>query len=570
MIKYINTNFFKSTKGKFVKMIKNPKILLVTLASVLTLSGCTDRVIVNPQVEAPKNPDTQSSITVIQPNNNYNGSTNNNNNTTSPEEDTFKPEPIVETKLDDEMLNVIRTEVSLNDSALQQFRNNVGNIEVKYQYSELFGADLALDRYNSMKEYDSRASVYIVNGKIDESKLRTTILDNNKEYLSSYSGNRYSEFSSSEFNKVFNVFLEALEYIIKNGTDLGQLDEKLGDLKILKMSSNGSGVMTDENTILALNLDVIATYQSKNPNIDYLRTVVLHETNHFGQISSENEKAKEGYDRNLGISYRWDDLKVNPLNYSWYNEGAAEKLMTAQYGKYIEPTVYANNVKGIDSITLSAILRDDVDELTLSQMSLQTDLNELFKIFNCKDTQDKIEVINMMYAFDITINQNAEFFTAYKDKYGKQIDNRYDYFSSLNASVAQTLTKNFYMNLSSYLINNNATLEDIFSTISIFETEMSRLTKFGSSSSIEENTEFISMYRDVQADFFKIIADYLGLETEDIVIFYNAYYGDNLSDVSTTSMLEEDELEYVNRILDSRSSNKRNTVNEVGISFKIK
>lgn len=557
MIKYINTKFFKSKKGKFTKMIKNSKILLVTLASVLTLSGCTERVVVNQQGEISNNSTNQSSITV---------STDSSN---SVEEDTFKPEPIVETELDDEMLNVIRTKVSLNDSSLQQFRNNVGSIEVEYRYSELFGSELALDRYNSMKEYDSNASIYIVNGKVDESKLKAKILDNNNEYLSSYSGNRYSAFSLSEFNKVFNIFLESLNYSINNGTDLGQLDEKLGDLKILKMSSNGSGVMTDENTILALNLDVIATYQSKNSNIDYLRTVVLHETNHFAQISSENEKNKEGYDRNLGISYRWDDLKVNPLNYSWYNEGAAEKLMTAQYGEYIEPTVYANNVKSLDSITLSAILRDDVDELTLSQLSLQTDLNELFKIFNCKNNQDKIEVINMMYAFDITINQNTEFFNAYKEKYGKQLDNRYDYFNSLNASVAQTLTKNFYTNLSSYLINNNATLEDIFSTISIFETEMSRLTKFGSSSSIEENTQFISMYRGVQGDFFKIIAEYLDLETKDIVTFYNAYYGDSLSNVSTTSMLEEEELEYVNRILDSRSSNKKNTINEVGTSFKI-
>ena len=566
MIKYINTNFFKSIKGKFLSIVKNKKILLVTLASVITLSGCSDRIVIeDPKVDIDKRPTIEHSQIIQTPSNQNSSSP-----TTNPNTETNKPAPIVTTKLDEEMLNVIRTEVSLNDSALTQFKNNVSNINVNYQYSELFGTELALDRYNSMKEYESSASVYIVNGKIDKAKLKSVILENNKEYLSSYSGSRYSEFSSSEFNKVFNVFLEALEYIVENGTDLGQLDEKLGDLKILKMSSNGSGVMTDENTILALNLDVIATNQAKNPNIDYLRTVVLHETNHFGQISSENEKEKEGYSRNLGISYRWDDLKVNPLNYSWYNEGAAEKLMTAQYGKQIEPTVYPNNIKSMDSITLSALLRNDVDELTLSQLSLQTDLNELFKIFNCKDEQDKIEVINMMYAFDITINQNTEFFNAYKDKYGKQVENRYDYFSSLNASIAQTLTKNFYINLSDYLISNDATLEDIFSNISVFETEMSRLTKFGSQSYVEENEAFISMYRGIQNEFFGIIADYLGLETEDITMFYNAYYGDNLSDVSTTSMLDEDELDYVNRKLDSRSTNKRYTINEVGESFKIR
>ena len=559
MIKYINANFFKSIKGKFLNIIKNKKVLFVTLASVITLTGCSNQIVVEePKIEVDKRPVIEQSNTIEIP------------SIQESTVETNKPAPIIKTKLDEEMLNIIRTEVSLNDSALTKFKNKVGNIDVKYQHSELFGTELALERYNSIKEYESNASVYIINGKIDKSKLKTTILENNKEYLSSYSGSRYSEFSSSDFNKVFNVFLESLEFIINNGTDLGQLDEKLGDLKILKMTSNGNGVMTDENTILALNLDVIATNQVKNPNIDYLRTVVLHETNHFGQINSENEKEKEGYDRNMGISYRWDDLKINPLNYSWYNEGAAEKLMTAQYGKPIEPTVYPNNIKSMDSITLSALLRNDVDELTLAKLSLQTDLNELFKIFNCADEQDKIEVINMMYAFDITINQNAEFFTAYKDKYGKQIDNRYDYFNSLNSSIAQTLTKNFYINLSNYLISNDATLEDIFSNISIFETEMSRLTKYGSQSNLEENEAFISMYRGIQNEFFGIVAQYLGLDVEDITMFYNAYYGDALSDVSTTSTLDEYELDYVNRILDSRSMNKKNTINEVGESFKIK
>lgn len=574
MINYLNMDFFKKVKRKFIKMIRSKEVLALTLASALTLTGCvSDELVENTKVSI-KNDNSfietneqNSEQKTMDDNNNDN--TNDNNNDYEIQEDTFKPTPIVKTKLDEEMLQVLKTEVSLNDNSLRQLISKIGNISVNYKYSELFGTELALAKYEAIKEYKSSSSVYIVNRKINESLLKQKILDNNKEYLSTYSGGRYSEFSSSEFNKIFNIFLEGLEYVIANGTDLGQLDEKLGDLKIFKMSSNGSGVVTDENTILALNPTVIATYEARNNKIDYWRTVILHETMHFGQISSENEKKQEGYDRNLGISYRWDDLKVNPLNYSWYNEGTAEKLMIAQYGEDIEPTVYPNNIKSLDSITLSALLRNDVDELTLSKISLQTDLNQLFKIFNCKDEQDKIEVINMMYAFDITINQNTEFFNAYKEKYGSPIENRYDYFGSLNASIAQTLTKNFYINLSDYLINHNATLEDIFSNISIFETEMSRLTKFGQQTYLEENSDFIVMYRDVQNDFFNIVANYLGLEQEDIIVFYNAYYGDNLSDVSNTSMLTTDELNYINEILESRSMNKRNTVSEVSNSFKI-
>jgi hypothetical protein len=556
MIKKINKDYFEELKSQ--KRSMGAKVFLVTVAGALTLSGCTEYKVVDIKDNTLTNDPPKQTDTLLP---NSGGST---------VEEDFTPDKIVKTELSEEMLTIIQTEVSLDNNLLNKFESSVSNIDVKYKYSELFGSEAALNRYKEMKEYDSKPTTYIKGTKLEVSAIRSRILENNKNYLSEYKGNKYSALSSSEFEKIFNIFISGLEYCVQNGTDLGQLDEKLGDLKILQTTANGSGIMTDEDTILAINPTVIATYTSRNPNIDYTKTVVLHETMHFGQINSEHEKEEEGYSSNLGLSYRWDDLKVNPLDYTWYNDGAAEKMMLDQYGKDIDPTVYPNSIKSLDSITLSALVRGDVDEMTISQLSLKTDLEELFKRFNCKNDEDRTEVINMMFSFDITLNQNADFFNAYKEKNGVTLPDRHKYFNSLNASIAQTLTKNFYINLSNYLEKNDAELGDIFSMISVFETEMSRLTKYNQKTSVKENADFIATYNSIQRQFFDVIASHLGLETSDIILFYNAFYSDALSDTTTTSLLDSYEVEYANQILESRSSVKKNTVNEIGESFKIK
>lgn len=559
MIKNINFKFFKSLKWKALKMVKNKKILLVTLASIAMLSGCVSK-----NYEQPKNPYNYNVNGYYQKVENK-PDTNNSNN-----KDDFTPKPIVQTKLDEEMLKTLKTETSLNIASLNQFISNIKGIKVEYQYSELFGSDLALQKYNSLKEHESSATKYVVNGKINKSLIRETVLRNNKEFLKNYVGTKYKELDLAMFETVFNIFIDGLEYIVSNDTDLGQLDEKIGDLKILYSSGTGTGEMTNDKTILGINLKIVDTYKAKKPDIDYIRTVVLHETNHFGQIHSEKERTLEGYARNLGILYRWNDLKVNPLDYTWYTEGSAELLMTDQYGSEIAPTVYEHNIRSLDSLTLSALLRSDVDELTLAKLSYQTDLNELFKRFNCTNDEEKIEVINMMYAFDIALYQNKDFFNAYEEKYGKIIDNRYDYFSSLYSSIAQTLTKNFYTNLSTYLTSHKMTLEEIFSSISVFETEMNRLTKYTQSNYAEENNDFIKMYCDLQRQFFEIVAKSYGVSVNDIVTMYNAYYGDDISNVALSSALDQNELKYVNRIIQERSFNKAQTVNEIEASFKIR
>lgn len=538
-MKYWNENFFKRVKNKWnLLKIQNKiklAILPVSLVAILT-SGCQPQEVAVPQTNTPQ----VSSVSEIQ-------------NTSSPE--------TVTTNLSEEVLDTLNQKISCLDSDIGTFSSYVHNLDVYYENSEYFQIEESLAKYAAMKEYDTDTSVFIKNGTIDESALKQQILKNNSQYLSSFSGSKYKELEDSDFDTIFKTVVKGLNLYLNEDIDLTQLDDKLANLKILSMSTSGSGMVTDDG-IMAFNLNVIETRQQSYPNVDYLKITVLHEANHLIQVSSVKEREEEGYSRNLGVAYEWDDLALNPLFFSWYVEGAAEQLMLKDYDNSLEAPTYKNNVNAIETITLANILRDDVDEMTLSKLSLQSDLEKFFSVFHCQTEKDKIEVIKMMYAFEICINQPSDFSNFYKDMTGNNLST-YDYQDSLKASIAQTLTKQFYEGLAESVSNNSATLEDVFSMISSFETEMNRLTKYSNDYYYDANEGFIAMYQEIQEQFFTLLSNSLNLSVERIQELYNLYYHDNISNWTTTSLLGNDEITFVNGLLTSRSSNKTKTINEL-------
>lgn len=327
------------------------------------------------------------------------------------------------------------------------------------------------------------------------------------------------------------------------------------------MTSQGSGMVTDDG-IMAFNLEVIATRQQQYPNVDYLRMTVLHEGNHLVQVSSVKERENEGYDRNLGIAYSWNDLKVNPLLYTWYVESSAEYLKNYQYGEGIERTAnYENQVKSLESVTLATLLKDGVTETTFAQLSLQSDLNKLFEHFNCRTDADKLEVLQMMYSLEVCLNQPTEFSKFYKETTGSSLD-IYNYQDSLKASIAQTLTKKFYENLAISTASNQYSLKDIFSIMSTFEIEMNRLTKFSNDYYEASNREFISNYGGIQRQYLELISKSLNMSVDDLLSLYNSYYHDDISKVNQMNTTNGKE-NFINELLQNRETNRQRAVNEM-------
>ncbi len=558
-MKYLNKEFFINVKRrlKVIKKSSITKISALSLAVVLLVSGCgvkesTPQQSVN---------NSSNSYTQYDESNTHNSS----NTTTTP-----SPSKPIEIKSDltDAEMKLLEQQVSINNQDSQAFASYVHGISVDYEGSEYFEINQAFQRYQSIQEYETVSSNFIQNGKINELALKQQVIDNNKTYLENTQSKKYTQLDASTFNKVFSNLVDALNYNLSNTSDIdiNQLDDNLTNLRIFRMTTPGSGATTDDG-IVAVNLEDISTRQQRYPNVDYLRMTVLHEGNHLVQVSSVKEREQEGYSRNLGIAYSWEDLKINSLFYKWYVESSAEYLKNYQYGKDSLTTTYENHVQSLEMMTLATILKGNVDDTTLAKISLQSDLNKLFEIFNCQNNQDKIEVLNMMYAMEICLNQPTEFSKLYKESTGESL-NTYKYQDSLESSIGQTLSKKFYENLASYTTGSNHSLKEIFSIISTFELEMSRLTWFSSDSCTDTNESFIKAYTDIQNYYFNLLAKSLGMSLEDLKGLYNSYYHDEISQVNYANLGESQD-KFLSSIIQSRENSRKNTVGEIS-TFKTK
>ena len=547
-MKYFNKSFFNHLKGnlKVMKEITIKRIAIFSLTTLLLVSGCSPDKTTNKQASNSDNFYYESTIMPSTPSQSATNSVD------------------IKTSLSEEELKLLEQETSLSELEYSKFISDIHSLPVEYENSEYFQIQQAFSRYENIKEYDTESSNFIKDGKVDEEALRKKVIENNNNYFANKKSGKYSLLDNATFEKVFRSLIDSINYNLQYtpNIDIAQLDDNLTNLRIFRMTTPGSGMVTDD-AIVAVNLEVIATRQSEYPNVDYLRMTVLHEGNHFVQASSVKEREQEGYSKNVGVAYAWDDLAVNPLFYTWYTESSAEHLKLYQYGDGAEITTYENQVKGLEMMTLATLPKEGVDSTSLAKVSLQPNLTQLFTIFNCQTKEEQLEVLNMMYAMEICYNQPTEFSKFYKEQTGQTLE-IYNYQDSLKGSIAKTLTKNFYENLATYL-SKGKSVKDIFSMITTFEVEMARFTRYTNTEFMDTNESFLSMYREIQEEFFSLLSENLNMNVEEITSLYNTYYHDEISNISQSD-LSSDSKDFINKLLQSRNSNKKSTIAEMGIS----
>ena len=526
-------------------------VLFIVLAFSLLIffSGCSRDISTSPEYITPKNT-SASKITETEPSQVI-GS-------------------IPKVTLNEELQRIIEAEIRLSAEAYAGMRDFISGTTITYEHDELFGIGTALEKYYAMTEYETKSGEFIQGGKINRKKLRDRILTNSEEYSQTSAGNMYKAFTVSEFDKIFGIFVDTLEFWLEQadviGIDVEQLDDKLKDIKLLNSNSGFYQGHTDsENNILALNLDSIANSQNNSPDIDYIRSIAIHETNHFIQFESVLEREKEGYLHNGGIRYEWEDLAVNPLGWEWFTEGAAEKLKLEAYGEGAVVTNYEENVKAIEAIALAAILSEDVGTTTIEKLSFQSDLNKLFNIFECRTEEDKKEIVKMMYAFNIIYAESEDFFETYQSSAGSKMSyyDKSNYWDGLKASAAGTLTKIFYSNLSKKMSERQLKLEEVFTLVSVFETELNRITWYSTGSRLEANCDFFDNYISIQNEYFMLLSYEADIDSEKLYNAYNAYNASLKSGVIQLSFLSADKNRFLTDIAENRQNNKKNSINEV-------
>jgi len=424
-----------------------------------------------------------------------------------------------------EML-MLRSEVLLTEESIVSLLDLLSNMEVYYQHSDLFEIEAALRQYRSMNLVSPFSEEIIRNNYVDASHLYDIVLKNNEEFKIEKPHRNVEDISNNVFRNIVDIIAIIVNEKLNSDAeiDIYILDNTLKNLCIFELGGFQTAAVEHKIPLLSVNFPNLEYHQQQNPDKDMLGNIVRHEGVHLMQIDYINN---DQWDLNSGVSYSYRNLIINTLWWDWFTEGAAEKLHL-RVGE--SPFVYHGQINDIEALSLTVIMNDNVTPTSIEELTLQRDLNKVFEIFGSSSEQEKEEIIKMMYAFELLHNRSREFSNNYKEKNNSDftISDFDKYALQLRPAISQTLSKIFYINLSTSLLDNSMTLKEIFTVINAFEIEMNRFTRYDSEGRADSNAEFINNYIEIQNGFFNCISQNLDMKPEDIktmlIHFNNTYF----------------------------------------------
>lgn len=505
--------------------MKRLSALVLVLSLLLSMTGCSSGS-TQPPVQPPVQPQ----------------------QTTPPVRPPSTPAPSKPNSELPELLEDLDAPLTLAEDQAQAFLAWLDTQTVEYEFYGLLQPEQAMQTYREIIPYSSTECGLIRNGTLDQDGLRSRVLDNNKNYLAAYTGSKFSELSSADFDEIFESVCQGVEYLLETGCDAARMDEKLSDLKIFSSSENSAARMTHQETILAINLAVIEASQKNAPEIDYLKQVALHETMHLGQLCSDTERTAEGYEVNIGPCYGWENEQPRTMFWNWYIEGSAEWLaMDACQSS--QPAAYAPYIKALESLAVTLIPAQESDAVAMQ--SLDPDLDRFFALFGAETDEERAEIVHMLWAVELALTQSSEFYQAYKAQRGSFEENKMYYHRELLASAGQTLTKVFYRQLCS-LAQDGSSLQELFSLITVFETEMNRLVGYNNTWS--EVEPFKAQYTAIQSTFFEQLAAASGMTADEVEGQFLAWYYSEASAALYAPGLTGEQQVWLQELMDDRAA----------------
>ena len=452
---------------------------------------------------------------------------------------------------DSEFKKVILSNINLSDVYLEEFINYITNIEVYYPNSNFFYIDENLIKYNNKKDYVSSSDNDLKSNMISGETIYNIVLKNNSN--ENFMDN--AKISDTDLKEICNKIAETIDYVIKNNEiDLILLNQKVKTLKIRNFTgfSNGSY----DATTGVMWLDVSKLKSDKK----LLKNVISHETIHLVQACSLNELKESDYKSRLGCSYRFSDLIVNSLDWDWFIEGTAEVMMMKENSLDFALT-YDNLIRIIETVKYSTILNPDNGVDDFESLSFESDLNNLFKYFDSKTNEEKSEIIKMMFSYELISGlTGSESLKEFYSETKLDLSERRVYEKQIKSSISQTLTKQFYKNLALNMQNKNVTMNEIFELITIFESEMNKLTWYSAEYNKGNIDEFLVNYVDIQNKFFNMVSINTNLELEDIKNSYEIYNNNRYNDLSVVTSLDISKKEFVSDVKENRKNDRTRSI----------
>lgn len=437
----------------------------------------------------------------------------------------------------------------------------------QYVYEKYYQTDKAIEKETNYKPRNSEHSkkMELVNGKFDANIIHETLRKNNKKYLEelpSYSLNKnsYEELTESELEFVSQTIATSLNYEIDNNKylDIDEVRCVMANLKVYNSAGTGNAYVDAESGCMILSPNMIEVNGViNNKGEDNLEDVITHESKHLCQIP-----CKDNYTEDytvLGISKEWKELAVNPLAWRWFYEGSAEKTMMNQTGR--GAITYDFLVSYIDSLNMSTILNDNSD-ITAEEIGLQPNSQLLYDKFNCKSEQDKKEIINMMYSIDIIQYGKEDFY----NQIGELSENEINVLDrKLKKGICETLTINFYDELSNRLKTENMKTDDIFNIIRVFEGDINSHLKCENPERYEQNKDFMNFYIKFQDNFFECLAISNDISPEELKQDFLSYIP---QDNYKYESLNEKQNKFINKRYNDTKDAAAKSIKEISLNYK--
>lgn len=400
-----------------------------------------------------------------------------------------------------------------------KFVNNMNDWDVCYTYSDLYSANTYLKKYEQVLSFSDFHNEVLEDVTVDG--LYNKVLENNYCYVKEKKENVgfcfYKELSNEEIKEICEYVVEAYEGFSKEKeANVEEVKCVLNNLKVFQNAS-ASNAFVNEEYCLVTSPGMIDILQIMNDDsdVDVYKNTIIHEASHLFQLSCPDRISETI--KMIGVSPQYDGF--NPLNFSWYYEGSAEKC-TANLTKK-DPLVYQYMINYLESISVATILDDNVRVHQNELNCFTKDLDAVFKMFNCLSEKDKLEIIDLMYSIQIIEVEPEEFFEKLSDDV--EDEKKSELKKDLKSSICLTLTKYFYKNLVTKAIGNEVSFEDLFFLITVFENDINSHISYNKLENYAYYEEFMANYSIIQNAFFELLSTESGYSYEDILVIFNEY-----------------------------------------------
>ena len=411
--------------------------------------------------------------------------------------------------------DVLNRKFRLTDAQAAELKKLITDIRVSYTNSDQYGLQQSLEDYKTLSHVAAPPSQEVIsNGTVDYNTLLNIVLCNNEK---SPAGSYYGTLSRDYIEKTIKVITDTVNYHLARNPyiDRNVLDHKLKNLRLFTYDDFGNAFYTSEENLIALNISTMESLFQQG--YGSFEDIVSHETNHL--LQSAELTLPDKVEIGTGMNYAFKDKKQNALYWEWYVEGAAEAGTVLEHNIPVDKAmVYVSYVRSLFSI-ISTYAFCEENVYTLTQLTTQRDMNKFFELFGCTTEADKKEIMEMMVAYELTLNSNGLYYSSATLEQ-MQIEDPYTFEKKLRCSIGQTLAKQFFRNLAEKLQGGEATLEDVFSLMAAFELRMAQEVWYDSDEQVAYMDGFYKTYTAVQDAFFKQIGAETGLSEENIRAYY--------------------------------------------------